>query len=278
MRPTSASNMAGWVFADLLLAIALIFMGLNAAVVPQTEPKPTPAPPPGLVSLVLTPATITGGSPVTAAVTLASRPDGSVPIKVAMSSSNTSTATVAALLDSTFDQTASTVISTKGVALATTVTITATLGSVVQRATLTVVPPIAGPDVISLTSICRVIHVDGGWPFTSLSQATISDKLRQELQDLAGPTGPRAKLVLTFGVAREGQAAERLSAFVNDLLKGADLRGRLGELLKDGDALQARDYIHIARPKDNEGDVRIELFVQSKPGAPTPSSRPDCTR
>jgi hypothetical protein len=190
---TSTVALAGWIFADMLLALVLLFAGVNVSVPPRPTPSLTPTPTP----------TRTASPTPTAA------------------------------------------------------------------------PP---QDIISLTSICRVVRLDGGPLFfaSSISRAAAVAALRSELADLGGNTAVRAKLVLTFGVARDPAAAERLSLYVNELLKAAEVRDSLGNLLREGDALQTRDYIRIDGNPANEGQVRIELFVASLPGGPAPLSRPDC--
>jgi hypothetical protein len=189
----STVALAGWIFADMLLALVLLFAGVNLTVPPPPIPSPSPTTPP----------------PTT-------RPPTPTP------------------------------------------------------------PP--PQDIISLTSICRVVRIDGGPLFlsNSISRAAAMSALNTELQDLATRTEIRAKLVLTFGVARNPAAAERLSAYINQLLKSAEVRDGLGNLLREGDALETRDYIKIDGDPANEGLVRIELFVASLPGGPAPSSRPDC--
>lgn len=276
MRAGAASGLAGWVFADLLLALALIFMGFGSVVARESgPPPPPPPPPPTLVSLTLNPATIAGGNPVTATITLSGVPDGKSPLKVALTSSNLRVGAVPPTLDMSLTQSNASVVSTSPVTSDTQLTLSASLGGVTRSAVLTVTAP-PPTNLISLDSICRSIHVDGSPPFNEVSRQVMISRLRERLRDLAAPGGPRAKFVLTFGVTADSNSGAALSAYVNDLLKTAELRNTLGDLLQEGEGLRTRNYWTGIGPGDIPGDVRMEFFVQSKTGASAPDSEKVC--
>jgi hypothetical protein len=113
--------------------------------------NPGAPPPPALTSLTLSPASVTGGNSSTGTVTL-SGPAPSGGAQVALSSSDTSVATVPSSVTVAAGATSATfTVSTSAVGASTTVTISASYAGVTKTASLTVNP--AAPPPPTLTSL-----------------------------------------------------------------------------------------------------------------------------
>src|SRR2546430_728232 len=157
--PSSVTVAAGATSATFTAGISTL--SLPAALLISTTPTPaakpssltlTPSPPPTLTSLTLSPTSATGGNSSTGTVTL-SGPAPSGGAQVALSSNDTSVATVPSIVTVAAGATSATfTVSTSAVSASTTVAISATYAGVTKTAWLTVNPaPPPTPTLSSLT-------------------------------------------------------------------------------------------------------------------------------
>jgi len=127
----------------------------NAVCAASSEPPPPPPPPaaPALQAFTLSAATVSGGSALTATVTLSSAaPDGGV--KVAMTSSAPTVIPVpASITVPAGSKSANVALNTAKVATATTVVLTASLGSAAMQASVRVDPAKTEPGKVELKAV-----------------------------------------------------------------------------------------------------------------------------
>jgi len=152
---TVASGEGGNAVIYMISATAFVAVSLNdpnPAVLLFEQSATSPPPTPTLTSLTLSPATVTGGDSSTGTVTL-SGPAPSGGAQVALSSSDTSVATVPSSVTVTAGATSATfTVNTSAVTASTTVTISAAYAGVTKTASLTVNPaPPPPPTLSSLT-------------------------------------------------------------------------------------------------------------------------------
>src|SRR5437867_4408352 len=152
---TVASGEGGNAVIYMISATAFVAVSLNdpnPAVLLFEQSATSPPPTPTLTSLTLSPATVTGGNSSTGTVTL-SGPAPSGGAQVALSSSDTSVATVPSSVTVTAGATSATfTVNTSAVTASTTVTISAAYAGVTKTASLTVNPaPPPPPTLSSLT-------------------------------------------------------------------------------------------------------------------------------
>jgi LmbE family N-acetylglucosaminyl deacetylase len=120
---------------------------------------PASAAQPGVSSLTVSPASVTGGSPAAATVTL-SGPAPAGGAQVALSTSSAAAAVPASVSVSPGATSASFAVSTSAVATSTPVTLSASYGGATQTASLTVMPPSVSSLIVSPASVA------GGSPAT----------------------------------------------------------------------------------------------------------------
>ena len=153
---TVSSGTGGNAVIYMISAASFVAVSLNdpnpAVLFFEQSPSSTPPPPVSLSSLTLNPTTVTGGGSSTGTVTL-SGPAPSGGTQVALSSSDTSVATVPSSVTVAPGATSATfTVATSAVSASTTVTISASYAGVTKTASLTVNPvPPPPPTLSSLT-------------------------------------------------------------------------------------------------------------------------------